>query len=242
MLEEAIQKAPQIIRAKGSPRKIHTLHALLHGRVFEGQFESQAKTYRFSFVPTSAAIGEHRLVLKGRFTSSYQTPRVEGAVLTAIDNVIARLVAIQGGVGAPPSRRPSRTGTGPVNEAPSDQKLEQEQGPGTELQPGLHAFANPKYDELGRPIVDATGPLSFVGVLYFVLSPLDSSAFRGLDLGQVQLDLPQVQLGGRLAPTDDLERELQVVFSDLVAALHGERPDEQAANETVARLNRIFTS
>ena len=56
------------------------------------------------------------------------------------------------------------------------------------------------------------------------------------------MDLSRVQLGGRLAPTDDLGRELQLVFSDLVSALHGERSDEQAANEMVARLNRIFTS
>jgi hypothetical protein len=239
MLEEAIQRAPQIIRAKGNTGKIHTLHGLLHGRAFEGQFESQAKAYRFSFAPTSAAIGEHRLVLKGRFTSSYQRQRVDGADLVSINNVVAKLVATQGGVGAPPPRRSSHTGTGPPA-ASSDQKLEQDQGPGTELQPGLHAFANPKYDELGRPIIDATGPLSFVGVLYFVLVPLDSSAFSGLDLGPGQLGLTQVQLGGRLAPTDDLGRELQVVFSDLVVALQGERPDEQVANEMVARLNRIF--
>lgn len=242
MLEEAIQRAPQIVRAKGNAGKIHTLHGLLHGRVFEGKFEAQANAYRFSFVPTSAAVVEHRLVLKGRFTSSYQTQRVDGADLVSINNVVAKLVATQGGVGAPPPRRRSRTGTGPVTEAPPDQKLEQDQGPGTELQPGLHAFADPKYDESGRPIVDATGPLSFVGVLYFVLTPLDGDAFRGLDLGQGQLGMSQVQLGGRLAPTEDLGRELQVVFSDLVAALHGDRPDERAANELVAKLNRIFAS
>ena len=233
MLEEAIQRAPQIVRTKGNPGKVHTLHGLLNGRVFNGQVETRAKTYHFSFIPTSASIVEHRLVLKGRFTLRPLTQRAEGADLIVVDNVEARLVATQGGVGAPPPRRPSRTGTGPVTEAAPDQKLEQDQGPGTELQPGLHAFASPKYDELGRPIVDATGPLSFVGVLYFALSPLDSDNLKVLDLSRVQL-------GARLAPTDDLGREVQVVFSDLVTALHGSRPD--AANEVVARLNRILSS
>jgi hypothetical protein len=231
MLDEAIQRAPRILSVKGTPAKIHTLHGLIHGRVFDGQIETQApvKTYRFSYAPARASIIERRLVLSGRFELS-APPRGTRFV----DGVQATLVATQGGVGAPPTRRPSRTGTGPVTDAAPEQKLEQDQGPGTELQPGLHAFASPKYDASGRPVVDSTGPLSFVGVLYFVLSPLDRSALK------VPLDLSHVQLGGRLAPTDDLGRELQLVFSDLVAALHGERPDEQAANELVASLNRIF--
>ena len=227
MLEEAIQRVPQIVRAKGTAGKVHTLHGLIHGRVFDGQIEASAKTYQFSYAPATASIVEHHLVLSGRFSVS-APPRGTRFV----DSVEARLVATQGGVGASPPRRPARTQTAPT----PDQKLEQDQGPETELQPGLHAFASPKYDESGKPIVDSTGPLSFVGVLYFVLSPLDSRAL------EVPLDLSRVQLGGRLAPTDDLGRELQVAFSDLVAALHGERPDEQAANEMVAKLNRIFRS
>lgn len=234
MLEDAIQRAPEIVPAKGTPGKVHILHALIHGKVFDGQIETQAKTYQFSFVPTSASIVEHRLVLRGRFVLSSPTRRAEGADLIFVDNVEAKLVATQGGVGAAPTRRQSRPATAPVTEAAApEQKLEQDQGPETELQPGLHAFASPKYDASGRPVVDSTGPLSFVGVLYFVLSPLDSSTLKVLDLSRVQL-------GGRLAPTDDLGRELQLVFSDLVAALHGERPNEQAANEMVAGLNRIF--
>lgn len=224
MIEDAIQRAPQVVRAKGSPGKIHTLHGLLNGRVFEGKIEAPAKTYQFSYAPATAAIIEHRLVLNGRFALS--------APARVLDNVAARLVATQGGVGAPPARRPSPTTAGTVEHAAPEQKLEEDRGPETELQPGLHAFASPKYDESGRPIVDSTGPLSFVGVLYFVLSPLE--------IHEVKLDLSRVQLGARLAPTDDLGRELQLVFSDLVAALNGKRPDEHAANEMVARLNQIF--
>ncbi|HXM35492.1 MAG TPA: hypothetical protein VN920_09920, partial [Pyrinomonadaceae bacterium] len=83
---------------------------------------------------------------------------------------------------------------------------------------------------------ESTGSLSFAGVLYFSLSPLD-----GATLG-VPLDMSRVQLNLRLAPTADLERDLQVVFSDVVAALYGDRQDERAANEQVQNLNRIFKS
>jgi hypothetical protein len=230
MLEEAIQRKPQITRAKANPRKLNTLHGLIHGRVFEGQFAAQAKTYQFTYAPAGAVIADRHLVLSGRFTVS-----ALGREPHSIDGVQARLIATQGGVGASPTRRTARTGAALEKAAP-EQKLELEQGPETELQPGLHAFANPKYDEGGRPIVDATGPLAFVGVLYFVLSPLDGPA-----LG-VPLDLSRIQFGGRLTPTDDLGRDLQVVFSNLVTALHGERPDANAANEIVAELNSIFSA
>jgi hypothetical protein len=229
MLDEATQRAPQIVRAKGSPGKLHTLHGLVQGRVFAGQIEAQAKTYSFSYAPATASVVEHHLVLSGRFALS-----APAGSTRFVDGVEARLVATQGGVGSPPTRRPPTTTAGAVEHAAPEQKLEQESGPETELQPGLHAFSSPKYDEAGRPIVDSTGPLAFVGVLYFVLSPLDSRALES------PLDLSRVQLGGRLAPTDDLGRELLVVFSDLVAALYGDRPDARAANDMVARLNQIF--
>jgi hypothetical protein len=112
--------------------------------------------------------------------------------------------------------------------------MEQEKGPETDLQPGLHAFDNPLRDELGRPVVESTGPLSFVGVLYFNLSPLD-----GPTLG-IPLDVSKVQLNLRLATTDDLARDLQNIFSDLVAALYGDRLDERAANEQLENLNRLI--
>lgn len=114
--------------------------------------------------------------------------------------------------------------------------MEQEKGPETELQPGLHAFESPRLDELGRPVVESTGSLSFVGVLYYSLSALD-----GPTLG-VPLDLSKVQLNLRLATTDDLARELQNLFSDVTDALYKEPRDERAARESVQELNRIFKS
>jgi hypothetical protein len=114
--------------------------------------------------------------------------------------------------------------------------MEQEKGPETDLQPGLHAFESPLPDELGRPLVESTGPRSFVGVLYFRLSPLD-----GPTLG-VPLDLTKVQLNLRLTPTDDLARDLRDVFSDLVAAFYGDETDDRVATEQVRELNRLFKS
>ena len=85
-------------------------------------------------------------------------------------------------------------------------------------------------------MVESTGSLSFVGVLYFNLSPLDGST-----LG-VPLDLSKVQLNLRLATTDDLARHLQNIFSDLTAALYETPVDEREASEQVRELNRLFKS
>src|SRR4030095_11023578 len=153
------------------------------------------------------------------------------------DQVGARLIAQQGGVGASPVRRQLLTGTAQTSQtATAAQKLEQEKGPETDLQPGLHPFDAPRMDELGRPTVDSSGPFSFAGVLYFQFAPLDDRA-----LG-VPLDLSKVQLNLRLAPTDNVARDLQNIFSDMTAALLDETKDESAARRYVADLNRIFSS
>ena len=144
-------------------------------------------------------------------------------------------IAIQGGVGVSPVRRQLLTGTAQTSQtSTSEQKMEQEKGPETDLQPGLHPFETPRLDELGRPVVESTGPLSFAGVLYFNLSPLND-----LTLG-VPLDLSKVQLNLRLAPTDDLARDLQTIFSRMTDALYDDVIDESAAREQVEELNRIF--
>ncbi len=232
MFTQRKNQTTQPARTAGAQTKLHTIHGLLRGRIFDGTFAAQGKTYNFSFVPREAAIVERKLVLTGRlaFSSAQQEVRF-------VDDVRARLVATQGGVGVSPVRRQLLTGTAQTAQtATSDQKLEQEKGPETDLQPGLHAFEGPKSDESGRPTVESTGSLAFVGVLYFQLSPLD-----GKTLG-VPLDLSRVQLGGSLAPTDDLSRDLQLLFSDLVMALDTKSPDEQNAQAFVEALNRAFRS
>jgi hypothetical protein len=231
MLRKVENPGLQLARSTGNQRKLHSIHGLLRGRVVDGQFEVRGQPYRFSFVPATAALADGRLVLTGRL--AVQAP----LGMRFVDGVEARLVAVQGGVGVSPVRRQLQTGTAQTSQtSTSDQKMEQEKGPETELQPGLHSFESPRRDELGRPMVESTGPLSFVGVLYFNLSALD-----GPTLG-VPLDLSKVQLNLRLATTDDLARELQNLFSDVTGALYGDPIDERAAKEPVEELNRIFKS
>jgi len=81
--------------------------------------------------------------------------------------------------------------------------------------------------------VEATGSLGFVGVLYFKLSPLDD---RSLGL---PLDTSDVQLGARLAPSDDLARDLQLLFSDVVLALEN-KSEEPALRSALEALNKAL--
>ncbi len=230
MLREAESPGSQVARLTGNQRKLHSIHGVLRGRVVDGQFEVQGQPHRFTFVPTTVALAVGRLVLTGRMTVG--SPQL---VMRFVDDVAARLIAIQGGIGLSPSRRQLLIGAAQTSQtSTSDQKMEQEKGPETDLQPGMHPFETPRLDELGRPVVESTGPLSFVGVLYFSLSPLDGST-----LG-VALDLSKVQLNLRLAPTDDLARDLQTIFSKVTDALYKDAIDESAAREQVEELNRIF--
>jgi len=226
---EADNPGLQVARRITSQSKLYSIHGLLNGRVVEGKFEVRDQPYGFSFAPATAAVADHKLVLTGRLT--LESPQ---SVTRFADGVAARLVAVQGGVGSSQPRRQFTAQTSQT--ATSDQKLEQEKGPETDLQPGLHPFENPRLDESGRPTVDATGPLSFTGVLYFSLSPLDGSA-----LG-VRLDLSKLQLNLRLAPTDDLARDLHSIFSDVADSLYGEPRDERTATAQVRELNRMLKS
>jgi hypothetical protein len=229
MFVQEKNRARQVPGSPSEQRKLHSVHALLRGRIFVGQFQANGETYDFSFVPAEASIAQQKFVLSGRF--SVKPPQQS---LRFTDHVEAHLVATQGGVGVSPVRRQLLTGTAQTAQiATSDQKLEQEKGPETELQPGLHAFDTPKADALGRPTVESTDALAFVGVLYFHLSPLDGEA-----LG-IPLDVSKVQLGGRLASTDDRARDLQLLFSELVITMAGDSNNE-AANDCLVGINRIL--
>jgi hypothetical protein len=209
-------------------KKLHLLHAILRGRVFDGEFEAQGRHIEFNFIPRQLAVKDSRLVIGGRmgFAMPKQAPHY-------FDGVTATLMATQGGVGVSPVRRQLLTGTAQTAQtATSDQKLEQEKGPETDLQPGLHSFEPPKYDQLGRPKVESTEALAFVGVLYFKLSPIDNEA-----LG-LPLDMSDIQLGARLAPTDDLAREIQLLFSDAVMALANKSQD--LLSSAISGLNQAF--
>lgn len=211
-----------------SQRKLHTLHAVLRGRIFDGQFEALGKVVTFTFIPSRASL-QQKLTLNGKigFTLPKQPTKF-------FNDVTATLMATQGGVGVSPIRRQLLTGTAQTAQtATSDQRLEQEKGPETDIQPGLHSFEAPKYDEFGRPRVESTDTLSFVGVLYFKLSAIDNQA-----LG-LALDMSDIQLGARLAPTDDLARDLQLLFSDVVSAL--DQNDTAVLTSSIESLNRAFS-
>lgn len=85
------------------------------------------------------------------------------------------------------------------------------------------------------PFTEATDAAAFVGVLYFRLSPINA---RTLGLA---IDLSNVQLNARLFADNDVERELQVVYADVVASAYGEKPDSREAMKNVALLNQLFS-
>lgn len=87
-----------------------------------------------------------------------------------------------------------------------------------------------------QPSVESTGSLSFCGALYFKLAPL-----QGRTLG-VPADMARVQLNARLAPRNDVERELQSVYSSIVDALYGKEPDASAASAAVIEINRLLAA
>ncbi len=229
MLNEQQSQLAQSGSSRTAQTKLHTLHAVLRGRVFDGTFEARGKTYSFVFLPNQATIVDGKFVLQGRmgFSVPQQATRF-------VDSIKATLMATQGGVGVSPVRRQLLAGTAQAAQtATSDQKLEQEKGPETDLQPGLHSFEPPTYDDFGRPKVEATGSLGFVGVLYFKLSAVDSKS-----LG-IPLDMSDVQLGARLAPTDELARDLQLLFSDVVLALEN-KSEETALRSALEALNKAL--
>ena len=94
--------------------------------------------------------------------------------------------------------------------------------------------ARPYPNPSGLPITEFTDARGFVGTMFFHLSPLKSAA-----LG-LTIDMSKVQLNLRLFPVNDVERDLQVLFSDLVTAAYGKEVDSNAANLQVADLNEFL--
>ena len=86
----------------------------------------------------------------------------------------------------------------------------------------------------GLPPTEATGSRGYVGAMYFQLSPIKAST-----LG-LTIDMSKVQLNGRLFPLNEVERELQVLFSDVVAAAYKKDADVSAAAPHVEAINRLL--
>src|SRR5260370_19092829 len=195
----------------GKP-KIHSIAALPRGRDFGGSFNLASATYTFRYTPSSAEIAEHKLRLLGGLTITDPRGRPHSQ-----DRVRAVLAATQGGAGAGPSRRQ-------IGAAGADRRAQ--------------AIQQPRVGGSGEtrslPRTDNTGSTSFVGVMYFHLDPLD-----GGRLG-VAADLSRVQLNVRLWATDELARNLQDLYSQLIEALHVEPVKTEAARALLAELNRLF--
>lgn len=212
--------------APAAARRLYSIHGLPEGRVFAGQFEAPGGSYGWEFAPASAELVGGRLQLTGRLR--VRPPR--GAERVA-EGISATLASTQGAIGTSPARRQlvrSTTQTG--NISTPTQKQEEAKAPET-----TEAPQEPDQPSSSRPFVtEATGPLGFVGVMYFHLQPLDGRA-----LG-VPLDLSRVQLNARLAPVDDTARDLLWLYSDLVAAAYVEKPDLRAAAESLGEINRLL--
>ena len=210
-------------------RKLHTITGLLKERTFDGQFKAGTATYRFTFIPATAALTGGELELHGSFI----VHAARGTV-RRVEGVRAMLVGIQGGIGAPLARSPSRAiSAGAGNLSTSEQIQEQAKAPELTPQPmPTHKAETDASSAL--PVAESTGAEAIVGVMYFRLPPLGANA-----LG-VPFDLSRVQLGVRIAPTDDIARNLQLLFSDLMAAIEARQVDEHAASEHVTEINRIF--
>lgn len=84
------------------------------------------------------------------------------------------------------------------------------------------------------PPTEATGARGFVGAMYFHLSAINAKT-----LG-LTIDMSKVQLNGRLFPTSEVEREMQVLFSDIVAAVSQKVTDANAAGPHLEALNRML--
>ena len=127
-----------------------------------------------------------------------------------LDRIHAELAATQGGAGGGPPRR----------------QIVAVQRGAAEQRPASTSRVLPRTDN--------TGATAFVGVMYLHLEPLD-----GARLG-VPADLGRVQLNARLWSTDELARNLQDVYSQLVEALYGEPPKADNARLLLAELNRLL--
>jgi hypothetical protein len=192
--------------------KIYSVAALLKERRFDGSFEVAGSTYQFAYAPSKAEIAGQKLQLRGPLTVT----NTRGGSHTKED-VQALLASAQGGIGTAPVRSQALVG-GVLPAAPAVPTPLQSSG------------------SKSLPIVESTGPLSFCGVMYFHLEPIDGKA-----LG-VPADLSRVQLNARLAPTDNAGRTLHGIYSAIVEALYVKQADTRLATDAVAELNKILSA
>ncbi len=86
--------------------------------------------------------------------------------------------------------------------------------------------ARPATPKPGLALTECTDEHAFVGAMYLHLSPI-KSATLGLTI-----DMSKVQLNARFFPISQIERDLQVLFSDVVAGYE--------RDNALAEMNKIF--
>lgn len=213
-------------RAKTAAQpKLHSIAAVMRGRSFAGRFDVAAASYEFTFAPAKAVV-----TLVGRSTAELahrrSLPKPRPGETRPVRVVLFGNLSVIDKTAGPSAGRHSLdnvqatllSAQGGIGTAPPRQKLPADLSPGP---PDL-------------PVIESTGALSFCGVLYFRLSPLDGRA-----LG-VPAEMSAVQLNVRLAPVNEAERNLQGAFSSLVDAVLVRQVDMRNAGEHVVELNKLL--
>jgi hypothetical protein len=217
------QKSAGQRKQAASSARLHSIAALLEGRHFAGDFEVATASYKFTYAPVRAELDGRRLVLEGRLGVTGPRGR-----LYSRERVKARLVSTQGGIGPAPIRRQVLVGgvaTGTAATSGQQQQIAAEPPKAGEVAPAKTT---------ALPEIDSTDALSFCGVMYFLLEPL------GELMPGVAVDLSHVQLNARLAPTDEIGRELHSLYSLIVASLYGKEAQTKAARDLIDELNKLL--
>jgi hypothetical protein len=84
--------------------RLHSVHAMLRGRQFNGAFEIGGSSYELTYAPVSASVVGRRLKLQGRLTVKDSRGRTR-----TLERVRATVVGTQGGIGTAPPRRQEHT-------------------------------------------------------------------------------------------------------------------------------------
>lgn len=215
--------------AGGRAPRLYSIAGLLDGRVFRGSFDAAGASYQFVYAPVRAVVESGKFHLDGRLSVKDSTGRE-----SARASVRARLAGTQGGIGTAPVRAQILVGGVTTSTASTSNQQQQTAGERPRSEP---TKIDPPATSSTRalPETDSTGPLSFCGVIYFHLDPID-----GASLG-VAADLSRVQLNARLAPADDRGRALHSLYSSLVEALK-ENANRRVIESITTELNKMLAA
>lgn len=208
---------------KTASARLYSIAGSLEGRVFRGSFDAAGASYQFVYAPARAVVAGGKFHLDGRLLVKDSSGRER-----VRQSVRAHLAGTQGGIGTAPVR--SQILVGGVTTSTASTSNQQQQIAGERRSEPVATAAARRLPE-----TDSTGPLSFCGVLYFHLDPIDGASLA------VPADLSRVQLNARLAPTDDRGRALHSLYSWLVEALK-QNADRRVIDTVTAELNRLLAA